>query len=587
MDELIIANKRLKTAHEHEQQNYDALMSKLEDTESKLTKRLDELNQKKHKVAEANGNVNAADDDLIEINAGGGSISAKRSTLTQLKGTRVEALFSGRWDKKLQRDPKGRIFLDFNPSCFQALVDYLSELAISSDDCPPKPPSVDDEELKHILKNLLELLGLIELLPAGPIDSTIFEDKSKAALLHKWLKEDGSDGKFRLLYCSSRDGLSDEIFHSKCDNKGSTLTIIETTDGHIIGGYSNTPWKSLNTSYVGADKAFLFNLLSAQKMKLKNPNDVNAVLRSSSLGPVFGMGNSNDNDLKVTSQYVYPRFGSSYEAGSSSELTRGDRFAIKKMEVFQVTSLSGSIAKVTKQKHKMPKIKMPTTRFSDDVNKRIDRKRACLLQAELEVDHLEHSFKNEQTFIEKFACGVAKDVVALNVSGTVMVTTRSTLCVAEDSVLAQQFDDSKWTEQYRNVKGWTSEEVGAWVKKIDNVSETVAAIFVKNDIKGNELLAMNMEGLKMIGIERAGTLCLLLEEIKKLKQSSQDIATLIEHGPYCFGKILDYLRLTEHYSRGLITEEPELPEVSESQQHRFEKVAKYYFPGDSSKFILG
>ena len=80
-------------------------------------------------------------------------------------------------------------------------------------------------------------------------------------------------------------------------------------------------------------------------------------------------------------------------------------------------------------------------------------------------------------------------------------------------------------------------------KKIDGISDEVAIIFVENDIIGNELLALNMEGLKMIGIERAGTLCLLLEEIKKLKQASQDVSTLIEHSPYCFGKILDHLRL--------------------------------------------
>ena len=90
----------------------------------------------------------------------------------------------------------------------------------------------------------------------------------------------------------------------------------------------------------------------------------------------------------------------------------------------------------------------------------------------------------------------------------------------------------------------------------------------------------------MIGIERAGTLCILLEEIKTLKQSTQDVATLIEHGPYCFGKILDYLRLKHLHSQGLV-DEPALPTVCETQKSRFEKVVKYYFPGDSSKFILG
>jgi len=145
------------------------------------------------------------------------------------------------------------------------------------------------------------------------------------------------------------------------------------------------------------------------------------------------------------------------------------------------------------------------------------------------------------------------------------------------------------TEQGYNtprVKEWTPDEVYAWAKKIDGISDEVAIIFVENDIIGNELLALTKDGLIELGITRTGTWCLLLEEIRKLKQASQDVSTLIEHGPYCFGKILDHLRLKQLHSQGL-AEEPALPKVCDSQKDRFEKVVKYYFPGDSSKFILG
>ena len=293
----------------------------------------------------------------------------------------------------------------------------------------------------------------------------------------------------------------------------------------------------------------------------------------------------------MTGPYVYPRFGQSYVSGSSPELIHGSAYTIKEMEVFQVTGTAGSIAeaKVSKQTNKTPTIKKPTTRFSEDINKAINTKRACLLQAESEMDHLEGSFKDEQTFIEEYASGDDKDVVVLNVSGTMMLTRRSTLCIAVDSVLAQQFDDSKWTQQNTScrVKEWTPEEVSVWARKIDGIQEDVGSILKENNITGCELIALTLEGLKMIGLERAGTLCLLLEEIKTLKQASQDVATLIEHGPYCFGKILDYLRLKSLHSKGLVKETPGLPKVCESQQSRFEKVVKYYYPGDSAKFILG
>ena len=91
----------------------------------------------------------------------------------------------------------------------------------------------------------------------------------------------------------------------------------------------------------------------------------------------------------------------------------------------------------------------------------------------------------------------------------------------------------------------------------------------------------------MMGMKRVGNVALLLEEIKELKQASQDIVTLIEHSPYCFGKMLDYLRLKQLHLKGLIAEEPGLPKVCDLQKMRFEKVVKYYFPGDAAKFMLG
>jgi hypothetical protein len=204
---------------------------------------------------------------------------------------------------------------------------------------------------------------------------------------------------------------------------------------------------------------------------------------------------------------------------------------------------------------------------------------------------LEESFKEEQLFIQKFASGDTKDVVALNVSGTIMVTMRSTLCTAEDTVLAQQFDDSKWTEQGckgPRVNEWTPDQVSTWAKSVDGLPEDVSIILYENEITGGELLALNIDGLKMMGIGRAGTLCLLLKEIVKLEKSScRDNATLIEHSPYCFGKMLDFLRSKQLHSLGFLAKEPPFPKVCDSQKKRFEKVVKYYFPGDAAKFILG
>ena len=166
---------------------------------------------------------------------------------------------------------------------------------------------------------------------------------------------------------------------------------------------------------------------------------------------------------------------------------------------------------------------------------------------------------------------------------------RSMLHTAEYSVLAQQFDDSKWTKQVSavHVKEWTPDKVSTWAKSIEGLSKDFRIMLYENEITGRELLALNVDGLKMMGIERAGTLCLIVDEIKMLEQVSQGNVTLIEHSPYCFGKILDYLRLKQLHSLGILANEPTLPKVLDSQKKRFEKVVNYYFPGDSAKFIFG
>jgi len=129
---------------------------------------------------------------------------------------------------------------------------------------------------------------------------------------------------------------------------------------------------------------------------------------------------------------------------------------------------------------------------------------------EEEVISLEESLEDEHRFIDLFACGSVNDVVMLNVGGTNMVTKRATLLAVEESMLAQQFDDTKWTEHGSNnsvrVKEWTPVEVSNWAKSIEGMQEDVSGIFLENSINGLELLALNEFGLEKIGVKRAGTI---------------------------------------------------------------------------------
>jgi hypothetical protein len=237
-----------------------------------------------------------------------------------------------------------------------------------------------------------------------------------------------------------------------------------------------------------ADRAFLFALLgsgisSPCKMNMRVVNDRNAIYDHSSYGPTFGWGY----DMSVQESNVNI-CTSSYQPWS---LPLG-KYPIKEMEVFQVTSTTAAriVTSTGNQANNIPVIKL-VSKFTESINKAINTKQECLLRAESEMLQLEESFKDEQTFIMKFASGDTKDVVVLNVSGTVMVTKRSTLCTAKDSVLAQQFDDSKRTEQGCNaprVNEWNPDQVSTWAKSVDGLPEDVSIILYENKITGRNYL---------------------------------------------------------------------------------------------------
>ena len=376
MEQLEGASKHIKVAHDKHERDYEECIAAQDEWKVTLNERRAKLNERKQNAEATYGNINVANDDLMTVNAGGRVISIKRSILTQQVGTRFEAIFSGRWDKKLLRDSDDTIFLDVNPDCFQAIVNYFGERMISSANDPPSPPTVEDE-LDHILQNQLELFGLVAKVGKDERhfkilhDSDIIEDEGLAKILHNWLKEADSDGEFTLLYRRSRDGLSKKAIHSKCDGKGFTITIIEAADGHIMGGYSNTSWSSSDEhSTSTANKAFWFALSGSSvsspcKMKLKNANDPHAIFTSASRGAIFGHDGHAMSYYVGMSLVLYP--GKTYHTGS----IKNGRYDIKEVEVFQVSgsSLQGRIIE-------------PVTRFVANINQAINANQACLLQAE-------------------------------------------------------------------------------------------------------------------------------------------------------------------------------------------------------------
>jgi hypothetical protein len=117
----------------------------------------------KKKLEEEKGKmkkIGIEENDIIYLNIGGKKINCKRSTLCQFKGTFLEAMFSGRWEDKMEKDKEGNIFLDFNPYLFQKIIDFLRAKRIEEKSDKPIPiPNINKDQKKEFY-NLVNYLGL-------------------------------------------------------------------------------------------------------------------------------------------------------------------------------------------------------------------------------------------------------------------------------------------------------------------------------------------------------------------------------------------------------------------------------------------
>jgi hypothetical protein len=117
------------------------------------------------------------------------------------------------------------------------------------------------------------------------------------------LSEITQSTKGTLLYRASRDGFTANAFHTKCDRKAKTITIIKTNGNYIFGGYASAAWNSAGT-YIADKNAFIFSLRrngvsKCEKFMVKNQNK--AIIGYKHYGPIFGGGNGSG----CGSNYLY------------------------------------------------------------------------------------------------------------------------------------------------------------------------------------------------------------------------------------------------------------------------------------------
>jgi len=168
----------------------------------------------------------------VILDVGGERYTTSVETLIKEKDTFFTALFSEQWE--LQRDPDDKsIFIDRDGKLFNYILTYLR-----ADVLPDI--LVKDQTLRHSLLIEAEYFRLHSLIkkltPVCFSGSTLLKVEQKKKLNEFYGK---SSQQWELIYKASRDGFDANTFHSRCDNKGPTITIIQSNNGYLFGGYTS------------------------------------------------------------------------------------------------------------------------------------------------------------------------------------------------------------------------------------------------------------------------------------------------------------------------------------------------------------
>jgi hypothetical protein len=154
--------EQYKATSQNTDSNLRALQADIEAVRQKskaLGDRYSSLLQRQHDLVKRHGGVDISDSDQIHLNVGGTKMYALRETLALIKGSRLEVLFSGRWEDKQLRDEEDCVFLDVDPVIFKVILEHLCLMKMESNK-RLSWPIMSDEYEQSALDLYLDFLRL-------------------------------------------------------------------------------------------------------------------------------------------------------------------------------------------------------------------------------------------------------------------------------------------------------------------------------------------------------------------------------------------------------------------------------------------
>ncbi len=106
-------------------------------------------------------------------------------------------------------------------------------------------------------------------------------------LINEWIGDRSQ--RWELCYKLTANGAATSTFHSRCNNRGPTVTVGALSTGRRIGGYAHVSWQSRN-DYNYGDDHFIFSLDNDYKYGSGARHSNGSIYDHSTYGPTFGAG---------------------------------------------------------------------------------------------------------------------------------------------------------------------------------------------------------------------------------------------------------------------------------------------------------
>ena len=177
----------------------------------------------------------------VRINVGGHYFTTTRQTLTKDPNSMLGVMFSGKFDMKPAED--GAFFIDRDGTHFRFILNYLRTGKLTFPEGEKAFKELQEEAEYYQMKGILDELEF---------NSEIITNDNHRSLLLRWLPPQDTQERrrrLRLLFRASQDGFMAKTFHSKCDSKGPTVTIVQSGK-YIFGGFTEESWGSKYSSVI-------------------------------------------------------------------------------------------------------------------------------------------------------------------------------------------------------------------------------------------------------------------------------------------------------------------------------------------------